>query len=451
MANSSIIAGYASGWKNIDAASLDKFTHINLAYAEPQPNGTLSFSPSYNSTNLAEKLHEMGSQALLSVGGYAGSIYISDILKSPETRSNLIKSISEHIRYNRLDGVDIDWSNSGCNHVDQESDTRNLLLFLRELRQFFSQEAKTQLIALGVGMDVFSGPNGQPLTDVSEYSQQIDYINILAYDVNSPMSFTTGPNAPLSYESRRGPQYSLASTIDKWVNARFPAEKIAIGLAFYGRAATTKVDMSAQPWNVYQPKDTEVPRGDNDDGLWADRCTGKPASFSGIWSYKNLRAQGLLDTPVTAAKPWIRYWDSVSLTPWLYNPDSKMFISYDDKDSIQAKVDFVKSKRLRGVTVYDVTMDSNSELMDVVRNALSPDPAPSFSSSAPGSNPSNNETPSLQAGSSCGWKVKYRCVGDDGTNRNFMACASGVWLQQQCGSGTACVQNGDYIYCDYPH
>lgn len=97
MANSSIIAGYASGWKSIDAASLDKFTHINLAYAEPQPNGTLSFSPSYNSTNLAEKLHEMGSQALLSVGGYAGSIYISDILKSPETRSNLIKSISEQI------------------------------------------------------------------------------------------------------------------------------------------------------------------------------------------------------------------------------------------------------------------------------------------------------------------------------------------------------------------
>ncbi|KAJ2887987.1 hypothetical protein IWW38_005026, partial [Coemansia aciculifera] len=342
---------------------MSKFTHINLAYAEPQANGTFTLESSYDVAAITDKIHKAGSRALLSLGGYSGSAHFSDIFKSGDTRGRLINGLVDYLKGHNLDGVDIDWVPSECNKVDVQNDASNLLAFVRELRQALDASGAKRLIALGVGMVPFVGPNGQPLSDVSGFASWVDYINILAYDVNGQQKSTTGPNAPLNYEFGRGVQQSLVTAIDSWTQAKFPANQITAGIAFYGRSATAKVDMSAQPWNVYQAQEgNAVPRGDNDDGLWADRCTGKPASYSGMWSYGNLRRQNVLGGPEAAQSPWLRYWDSVSLTPWLFNPGSKTFISYDDPDSISAKVSHVVGKGLRGVTVYDITMDYNNEL-----------------------------------------------------------------------------------------
>ncbi|KAJ1820359.1 hypothetical protein LPJ60_003262 [Coemansia sp. RSA 2675] len=366
-----IIAGYAPGWKDIGNVDMSKYTHINLAYAEPQANGTFTMESSYNIDQVADKIHRAGSRALLSLGGYSGSRYISDILKSSDTRTTLIAGVVEYLKIHGLDGIDVDWVPSPCNHVDLANDSSNLLVFVRELRQALEATGAKKLIALGVGMSPFPGPSGQPLADVSAYANWVDYINILAYDVNSQQE-TTGPNAPLNFEYGRGVQQSLVGAIDNWTRAKFPAGQITAGLAFYGRAAVAKTDMSMAPWNVYQAQESEVPRGDIDDGLWSDRCTGKPASYSGVWSYGNLRKQ-VLQSPDTTTPPWQRFWDSVSLTPWVFNPGSKMFISYDDPASVSAKVSHVLGKGLGGVTVYDITMDFNGELVNVVRDAVKPD------------------------------------------------------------------------------
>ncbi|KAJ2831420.1 hypothetical protein GGI24_001576 [Coemansia furcata] len=336
-----IIAGYAPAWKDISSVDMSKFTHINLAYAEPQANGTFVLESSYNVDEITDRIHRTGSRALLSLGGYSGSAHLSDIFKSGDSRGTLISGLVGYLKTHNLDGVDVDWIASECNKVDVQNDASNLLVFVRELRQALDAAAMAsgakRLIALGVGMSTFVGPGGQPLTDVSEYATWVDYINILAYDVNGQLSMT-GPNAPLNFEYGRGVQQSLVTAIDNWLHAKFPANQITIGLAFYGRSVIAKTDMSMQPWNVYQTPEEGVPRGDNDDGLWADRCTGKAPSYSGVWSYGNLRKQNVLQSTDTAVSPWQRYWDSVSLTPWLFNPSTKMFISYDDQSSISAKV-----------------------------------------------------------------------------------------------------------------
>ncbi|KAJ2853662.1 hypothetical protein GGI22_004784, partial [Coemansia erecta] len=276
-----------------------------------------------------------------------------------------------------MDGVDIDWITSNpCNTRNPQGDSANLLTFLRDLRNRFSsvfpQEAKS--IALGVGMK--PPVVGDQERDVSEYASLVDYITILAYDVNGPQSSTTGPNSPLNYELGRGAQYSLISAVDSWTGAKFPADKILAGLAFYGRSLTAKTDMSIEAWNLYQPHEATVPRGDDDDGLWADRhCADRKPSFSGVWSYRNMRIQGqkVLQSPDVPASPWKRYWDSISLTPWVFNTDTKTFLSYDDPASIKAKVEYAKDRGLRGVSVYDITMDYNDELLNSIRNVVKPD------------------------------------------------------------------------------
>ncbi|KAJ2773393.1 hypothetical protein IWQ56_001010 [Coemansia nantahalensis] len=500
-----IIAGYAPGWKNMDGVDLARYTHINLAYAEPLANGSLALETGHNIADFAGRVHKAGARALLALGGWSGSAHISEVLKAATERSRLVNGIVDHLRDNSLDGVDIDWIPNDCNKADPKNDAANLLTFLGELRHALESEfsGTRKLVALGVGVAPFAGPDG-PLRDVSAYAKVVDYINILAYDVNGPHGNTTGPNAPLNYQSGRGSQASLIAAVDSWTAAKFPAKQITAGVAFHGRAAVALDDMSQQSWDIYRPRDGAIPKGDNDDGLWADGCTDKTPHYSGIWSYGNLRKQGVLSSPDTAAAPWRRSWDSASMTPWLFNPATKMFISYDDPGSLAAKVGYAADHGLAGVTVYDITMDFNGELMGALRKVVTPDaPQPtsahdsvaadpssassasasassssassalssSSASSALSSSPGHTSTPPNhsatssdlasstvsaepsgrpQSGGRCGPQSRYKCVDEDGKSNEFAICGAGVWFTQKCSSGTACYQNGDAIYCGWP-
>ncbi|KAJ1891978.1 hypothetical protein LPJ81_005640 [Coemansia sp. IMI 209127] len=128
-------------------------------------------------------------------------------------------------------------------------------------------------------------------------------------------------------------------------------------------------------------------------------------------------------------------------------------------------------------------MDYNDELLNSIRNVVKPDsgnPVPVVTSAWPSSSAqasptlSNTASSQLQTsttvssserrppspsstnesiprvGDSCGLQPSYKCLAGDGKGSSFILCASGTWIQQQCGAGTACVQNGDYIYCDWP-
>jgi chitinase len=79
-----------------------------------------------------------------------------------------------------------------------------------------------------------------------------------------------------------------------------------------------------------------------------------------------MRSQGLLTSPTQAASPWIRKFDNVTQTPWLYNPTTKDFISYDDPTSIGIKTDWAVSQGLGGLFCWSLDQD-NGELIDVMQ------------------------------------------------------------------------------------
>lgn len=73
----------------------------------------------------------------------------------------------------------------------------------------------------------------------------------------------------------------------------------------------------------------------------------------GIWKWANLRKEGVLkDDMVTAGEGWQRNWDDVSQTPWLFNPSTKDYISYDDPQSLSIKVQHAICEDLAGVMVW---------------------------------------------------------------------------------------------------
>ncbi|KAJ2817558.1 hypothetical protein FBU31_006183, partial [Coemansia sp. 'formosensis'] len=388
-----------------------------------------------------------------------------------------------YVKANNLDGIDIDWEYPGrlgdnCNVFDVANDTPNYLKFLQSLRAAMDTAFGTRqkMITLAVRVQPFD-INGVPSTDVSAFAKVVDYANLMQYDINGGWNNVTGPNAPFNFQQGEGLQVSFVSAINDWIAAGFPANQLTAGIGFYGRSTIALEDMTKDPTNQYQPQSQLVPLGDSEDAPWYDVCAGTTAN-SGVWQWKHLRDQGVLTSPGAAAAPWVRQWDSVSQTPWLFNPSTKQFISYDDPQSLQVKINYAASKGLAGAMVWSANMDYNNELMNVLHSwpsgpvvTTSPPATTSATSSAPGTSntaastsPTACQTPTSAttttmststmttasstpvgngpvAGSACASAGMYQCANSSGNAPGYFLCLYGKWVAQSCGSGTAVIDN----------
>ncbi len=64
-----------------------------------------------------------------------------------------------------------------------------------------------------------------------------------------------------------------------------------------------------------------------------------------------------------------RYWDSGAKVPYLYNPTSRVWISYDDDESMRSKATYVNTRGLGGVMAWEVSSD-NGDLLGALHGTL---------------------------------------------------------------------------------
>ncbi|KAJ1997041.1 hypothetical protein GGI04_005548, partial [Coemansia thaxteri] len=357
------VVGYYPNWVTMPSLNLSMYTHVNFAFAIPAAGGSFTYDNQEAMPAIVSSLQAAGTKAIVSIGGWTGSGLFSSILKTPSSRAALLANIVSYLKQYSLDGVDIDWEYPGrmgdtCNVVDSTNDTDNFLSFLRDLRTQLDMAfgSRSKLLSLAVRVEPFDGPNG-PISDVSAFASVVDYINLMTYDIAGVWNPTTSANAPLQYAPGQGPRVSVGSAIDAWSNAGWPFGQMNLGIPFYGYAMTANTNMLQNPSNMYAPISSIAPQGDQDDRAVAVQCSGAPAAYSGEWQWKHLRDQGILATAGTAASPWVRTWDSTTSTPWLFNPSTNIFITYDDPQSIKLKVSFAASKGLAGTMVWGMEMD----------------------------------------------------------------------------------------------
>ncbi len=67
---------------------------------------------------------------------------------------------------------------------------------------------------------------------------------------------------------------------------------------------------------------------------------------------------------------YTRYWDAASKVPYLFNDEKKIFVSYEDPESLTAKCDYVRTRKLAGVMFWSYLNDSNGELLGTIDRAL---------------------------------------------------------------------------------
>ncbi|KAJ6532717.1 glycoside hydrolase family 18 protein [Mycena vulgaris] len=396
-----IASAWYPGWLAADfppsSLSWDKYNAMTFAFATTTSDVSTIALDSVSQQALPEFVsaaQDNGVPALLSIGGWTGSMYYSTAMATPENRTAFVTAVLGLVSQYNLDGIDFDWEYPGrqtglsCNVVSPD-DSANFLSFLQELRG--TPVGKNLVLTAAVGLTPFFGSGDEPLEDVSQYADVLDRIALMVYDVWGSWSPTVGPNAPLndSCVPSNDQVGSAVSAVNAWTTANFPANKasyfgmlwntITLGVAAYGHsfrvpptaalagmnslALYPKFDSSAQPvGSADTPGDTSL-----------DPC-GDPSGVSGIFTFAGLISEGFLDSNGTAASGIMSVFDSCSQTPYVYNPTSQVMVSYDDADSFAAKGRFINDRGLLGFAVWDVTGDQNDILLNSLHQAMGIEP-----------------------------------------------------------------------------
>jgi chitinase len=318
-----------------------KLTRINYAFSNIQ-GGRMVLGGPADAQNLA-MLAAMRNRnpnltVLISVGGWLWSTNFSDMALTAESRRVFEESVMEFLRQYDLDGLDIDWEYPGmpgAGHPFRQQDKQNFTALLKELRSRFDAEVRKTgkrlylTVAMGSSDDVIGN------TEMRKVARYVDTVNLMAYDYYEPGSESiTGNHAPLFTDPADPKKVSSDDSVRAYEKAGVPAEKILLGVPFYGHE-----------WG-------EV--GEANHGLFqpGKAVPGAYAPFTAIDS--NQIGPG-----------FTRYWDETANVPYLYNAEKHIFISYEDPESLRAKCKYVREHKLGGTMFWDYAGDSGKLLSTI--------------------------------------------------------------------------------------
>jgi chitinase len=314
-------------------------TRLNYAFANIQ-DGRMVTGYAHDAENFAylTNLRKENPQltVLVSVGGWLWSTNFSDVSLTKESRAQFIDSAAEFIARYQLDGLDIDWEYPGmpgAGHPFRPEDKQNFTALLSELRERFDRESKKNGRRLYLTIAAGASPDFLAHTEMNKVARIVDTVNLMSYDYYEPGSGPiTGHHAALFTNPADPEKASVDASVHAFEKAGVPAGKLVLGIPFYGH---TWVEVAATNNGLYQPGKAAPQPG---------------APFSAIES-------SMLDHGFT------RYWDSTAQVPWLYNPDTRTFVSYEDQQSIAGKCKYVHAHKLAGVMIWDLENDDTSSTL----------------------------------------------------------------------------------------
>ncbi|KAJ6539729.1 glycoside hydrolase family 18 protein [Mycena capillaripes] len=384
-----IATAWYAGWHaksdpafSLSKVSWEKYTHLTYAFAETTSDVravTLNGSDPEILPKFVAAAHAHGVKALVSVGGWSGSLFWSSNVATAHNRTLFVKTLVNFAKKYNLDGLDFDWEypgtqGIGCNTINVH-DTANFLAFIQELRA--DPVGSKLILSAATGISPFANAHGNPSADVSAFSKVLDYIAIMVYDINGPWSAAVGPNAP--FEDSCAPSDfqagSAVSAVRDWHAAGMPLDQIVLGVASYGHSfPVAKSDAFKKGSNtklaLYPPFNPSIfPVGDAwDDEPGVDEC-GNLGTQGGVINFWGLIQQGYLNAKGTPKKGVPYLFDECTKTPYVYNTTTKVMISFDNAESFAVKGAYIKSKGLGGFAMWEAGGDSDDILLDSIREA----------------------------------------------------------------------------------
>ena len=176
---------------------------------------------------------------------------------------------------------------------------------------------------------------------MKEAAKYLDFIQLMTYDMQGGFQTVTGHHSALYFGRRNLFDLCVDKVVKAYLAAGVPAAKLVVGIPFYSRK-----------WeNVQLAKGAET-------GL------GLPAGSTGGYgpTYSTLKESFI------GKNGFVRYWDEDAKVPYLF--DGSTFITYEDPESMAAKVAYVKENHLGGVMYWEYRCDGTQELTEFLRREM---------------------------------------------------------------------------------
>jgi chitinase len=371
------IVGYYASWGRwqdapVAAIRAGRLTHLVYAFADVSPQGTAvlgdpcgdvgwcdagpqgrdradTLGGSFREIRLLRERHPH-LRVLMAVGGWTRSGRFSDVALTPASRRAFARSAVElFIRRwpGVFDGIDVDWeypvSGGLAENRTRPEDRRNFTLLLEELRRELDaqggRDGRRYLLTAAL-----PAPAGMLANfELDRVHPLLDWINLMAYDFHSGGT-VAHHNAPLyAAPGDPTPQLTVDASVRAYLAAGVPREKLVVGIPFYGIGYA---GVPAVNHGLYQTAAGPVAPQDT---LW-----------TGGQSYRKLMARDPLQ------RGFRRFWSEEARVPWMYNPATKVWVSYDDPRSLGEKAGYVRQNRLGGVMIWEVGGDVDGALLEAV-------------------------------------------------------------------------------------
>ncbi|WP_406348908.1 glycoside hydrolase family 18 protein [Streptomyces sp. NBC_00144] len=330
------VVGYFADWdvyqrnyqvKNIQTSgSADKLTHINYAfgnvtggkcaigdaYADYQKTYDASSSVdgtadtwdqpvagNFNQLRELKKLHP-NLKILWSFGGWTWSGGFGEAAKDPAAFAQSCYELVKDSRWaDVFDGIDIDWEYP--NNCGLSCDTSGTEAFKNVMAALRAKFGSSSLVTAAITADASDGGK-MDSADYAGAAQYVDWYNPMTYDYFGAWDAQgpTAPHSPLtSYTGIPKAGFNTDATITKLKGLGVPADKLLLGIGFYGRG-WTGVTQDAPGGTATGPAPGTYEQGIEDYKVLKTSCpaTGTVAGTayakcgSNWWSY---------DTPATIA------------------------------------------------------------------------------------------------------------------------------------------------------
>src|SRR6266487_1352182 len=340
-----VIIGYVGGFRGLiatDSVDVWRLSHINYAFVDIRDNRAWLHNEATDTTNL-RKLSELKKinpdlKILISIGGWTWSKNFSDAVLSDTSTQNFASSAVSIVSKYNLDGIDIDWEYPGMigdSNVYRPEDKGHYTILFKDLRQGLDSLADITRMKYYVTTAVGGSQQYIHHTEIDKVQQYTDYINVMSYDYASGSDPISSHHTNLYVSSNDSNQYSAHRSIQAFIAAGVPPDKIVIGIAFYGKG--------------WQMQSTE------NNGLYSKAQ--RPARGGGFTYLKD---------SLVNKNGYRQYWDAKAKAPYLFNAEKKIFISYDDERSVKEKCKYVRRNHLAGAMFWEYNSDKKEYLLHII-------------------------------------------------------------------------------------
>jgi chitinase len=354
-ATASLVIGYYADWtaERYPLADIPahKLTHVNYAFGKIGPDNRLTVNTAvawdrvypgdcnepgcphglFHQITLLKQKHPHV-KFIMSVGGWTDSAPFYEMAATDAGRQTFARSCADFLKmFPQFDGIDIDWEHPviGGLQPGQPRDAHNYVLLLAAIR---SAIGPGRLLTVAVP----ASPRGIEPLEYADMASLLDWVSVMTYDFHSG-GMRAGFNSALyNHDDPSNPKLNLHDAVQAILAKGVPRSKLVAGVPFYGRG-----------W-----------RGVESSNVWSS-ATGTIQ----VGGYKAIAAS-LLKAPGFG-----RYWDDVAKVPWLYNAETKEWITYEDPQSMRIKGEYIAAQQLGGAMFWELSNDDGT-LLDALRTGL---------------------------------------------------------------------------------